>query len=112
MLQEVLKKLNTRFHCGLEVNMYIHNLESYYADLKTKDPRRAAEILYALAVINKSKGKLEDAKKYVIESIELFESLNIQTLEESASLYSIVNGVVIPDYIHEGVVRDRLSDLL
>ena len=73
--------------------------------------REAAELAYVLAVIHKKEGNIKDARKYARQSIELFEGLDIQTLDDAASLYTVLNGIALPDLIHEGVVRDRLSDL-
>ncbi len=86
-------------------------LEETYQGLKKADKRRAAEVAYVLAVLKKEKGNIQEARKYGTESIKLFKELNIQTLKDAGALYNILNGVVLPDYIHEGVVRDRLLDL-
>ncbi|MBT9132760.1 MAG: hypothetical protein DDT33_01289 [Firmicutes bacterium] len=92
--------------------MYDPDIEATYKRLKGADPRRAAEAAYVIAVISKRQGDFTRAKQFAKESIQLFESLNIQTLEEAAARYLELNGVFLPEYIHENVVRDRFKDLL
>jgi hypothetical protein len=84
------------------------NLETTYKKLRDSDPRRAAEIAYVLARIYLNKGDREEAKRYGRESVQLFESLNIQTIDDTAAKYTVINGIALPSYIHENVVRDRL----
>jgi len=92
--------------------MYEPDLEGTYKRLKATDPRRAAEVAYVIAVISKRQGDFARAKQFAKESIQLFESVNIQTLEEAAARYLELNGVFLPHYIHENVVRDIFKDLL
>ena len=67
---------------------------------------------YVIAVISKRQDNLARAKQFAKESIQLFENLNIQTLEEAAARYLELNYVFLPHYIHENVVRDAFKDLL
>ncbi|MGH7801092.1 MAG: hypothetical protein ACREOW_10780 [Thermodesulfobacteriota bacterium] len=92
--------------------MYDPNLEETYEKLKATDPRRAAEVAYVLAVINKQNRNLEKARLFAIKSIELFQSLDIRTLEDAAARFVVLNNVALPSYIHEDVVRERLKDVL
>lgn len=92
--------------------MYDSDIEGTYKRLKATDPRRAAEVAYVIAVISKRQDNLARAKQFAKESIQLFENLNIQTLEETAARYIELNDVLLPSYIHENVVRDRFKDLL
>jgi len=89
----------------------IPNLENHYEETKEKDPRKAAELAYVIAMLAKKEGENEKAVRYGRESITLFDSLNVQTMDECTTRYVTVNGISLPDYIHSDVVRDRLSPL-
>jgi hypothetical protein len=93
------------------MNYYDSFLEETFERLKQVDKRRAAEIAYVLAVLMFEERDVERATNYGRESIKLFEELNIQTLDQAAARYVVLNGVALPDYIHEWVVRDRLKML-
>ena len=86
----------------------ILDLEGYYKKVKKSNPRKAAELAYAIAMLAKKDGKNKKAAKYGKESILLFDSLNVQTIDECTSRYVTINGISLPDYIHSDVVRDRL----
>ena len=79
-------------------------LEKKFEELREKDPRLAAEYAYVLAVKNKS-------RYYAQECLRIFKELNIQTLKDSASRLNVVEGVCLPEYIHEGVVRARFKEM-
>lgn len=92
--------------------MYDPDIEGTYRRLKASDPRRAAEVAYVIATICRRQGARARARQFAKESIQLFEDLNIQTLEEAAARYVELNDVFLPSYIHENVVRDTFKDLL
>lgn len=88
--------------------MEINNIEQEFEQMKSADPRKAAELAYVIAMLAKKSGDTEKAKAYATESIQLFDTLSTNTLEECAAQYVTVNNIAIPDIIHSDVVRDRL----
>ena len=66
-----------------------------------------AEICYLLAEEIK-KTDVFRAKKLAEESIGIYKKLTIQTLEESVPIL----WEKLPDHMHEGVVKNRLKDIL
>ena len=91
--------------------LQIDNIETVFAQKKIEDPRDAAELAYVIAMTAKNAGDNEKAIQYGKESVELFDRLNVQTLEECAAKYVVVNGIAMPELIHTDVVRDRLKPL-
>lgn len=91
--------------------MKVKNIEKRFEETKEDDPRNAAEIAYVIAMIAKGKGDKEKAIKYGKESIDLFDKLNPQTMEECAAINTDINGIALPELIHSGVVRERLKPL-
>jgi hypothetical protein len=81
--------------------------ERYY-----KDDRRAAEFAYALAVRYRYAGQTEEARRYAKTCLELLDGLPSATLEDVQSDRQSVGGVPLPELFHDGVVRNRLRDLL
>jgi hypothetical protein len=77
-----------------------------------QDDRAAAEYAYALAVRLRDAGQLDEARKYARECLELATALPSQTLDDVTSDRQSVGGVPLPDHFHDGVVRQRLADLL
>lgn len=90
----------------------IDELERRFARECEVDKRNAAEIAYAVAVVSRKAGDFEKAKRYAEAAISMFEELNTTALEDAAARNSVIEGVVIPELIHENVVRDRLRDVL
>ena len=85
-------------------------LERKFEELKEGDrkgKKLAGEYAYVLAVIYHQNSDTEKSRYYAQECLKIFEELNIQTLEDAASRLNVVNGICLPEYIHEGVVRER-----
>jgi tetratricopeptide (TPR) repeat protein len=76
------------------------------------DKRNAAEYAYTIAVVARKQGNKEKAKEYAKKSIEIFNEINIQTLEEVAAINNVIDNVVIPELIHEDVVLFNFKELL
>lgn len=89
----------------------IPNIEDVYEKMKVSDPRKAAEIAYVIAMKAKAEGDNDKAAKFGRESVRIFDELNVQTMEECASYYTVVNGISLPDLIHSDVVKNRLLPL-
>jgi hypothetical protein len=83
----------------------------------TTDPRAAAETAYALAFryrdhdVDGSR-RFDLAKEWAERAIELLDQQPSDTIDQVASGRQSVGGVLIPDLLHSGVVRERLSDVL
>ena len=90
----------------------IRRLEKKFVDESELDKRNAAELAYAIATLAEDNKDLEKAREYALKAIEMFETLQIQTLDEAAAKNNIVEGVVIPELIHDGVVRERFKGIL
>jgi hypothetical protein len=81
--------------------------EVYYCD-----DRAAAEYAYVLAVRLRSQGDRDEAQKYARESLRFAERLPSSSLDDVSSPRLSLGGVPLPERFHDGVVRNRLQDLL
>ncbi|MEQ7125347.1 hypothetical protein ABN034_12580 [Actinopolymorpha sp. B11F2] len=54
----------------------------------------------------------DDAHRYANECLAEVERLPSSTLDDVAATRTHAGGVPLPDYFHEGVVRERLGGLL
>lgn len=103
--------------CG-ERPVPVAELEAAFEQEVSANRRAAAETAYALAwryrteYVRTDRPQVEVAKEWAQRSIELFETLPSDTLEQVASTRQAVGGVPLPDLLHADVVRDRLADLL
>lgn len=86
-------------------------LEKEFDDMKDVDPRMAAEVAYVLAKLHLDDGDIERATHFGQESIQLFDGCKMETVKDCAAHYTVLEGVALPDIIHQDVVRNRLSDL-
>lgn len=86
-------------------------LEQTLNSLRDVDPRNAAEYVYVLAQLHKRAGDNEQAIRFGRESIALFDKCQMGTMEECAARNVVVEGVALPDLIHQDVVRNRLQPL-
>lgn len=81
------------------------------------DTRAAAETAYALAFRYRNADvgghrRFDLAKLWAERSIELLDTLPSVAVADVASTRQSVGGIDIPDLLHAGVVRERLSDVL
>jgi hypothetical protein len=89
---------------------YAH-LEQTLNLLREVDPRNASEYAYVLAMLHKRAGNNEKAIHFGREAIALFDKCRMETLEDCAARHVVIEGVALPDLIHQDVVRDRLKPL-
>lgn len=87
-------------------------LEQTLESLKEVDPRSAAEHAYALAALHQRDGNNAEAVHFGREAIALFDKCSMQTMEDCAARGVIIEGIAIPDIIHQDVVRNRLQPLV
>jgi nucleoside-diphosphate kinase len=95
---------------GGDAMQYAH-LEQTLNLLREVDPRNAAEYAYVLAILHKRAGNNEKAIHFGREAIALFDKCRMETLEDCAARHVVIEGVALPDLIHQDVVRDRLKPL-
>jgi hypothetical protein len=72
----------------------------------------SAEMAFAMARISLQLGDYPAAKMFATKSIAILENLKIDTIERAASERIEFLGVQIPELLHEGIVRERFSDIL
>jgi hypothetical protein len=89
---------------------------AFEAELAT-NKRAAAETAYALAFRYRNEDidgarHFDIAGEWARKSIELFDELPSDTIEQVASTRRAVGGIELPDLLHSGVVRARLADVL
>lgn len=89
-------------------SLYEADLEQKFEEFEKADPRVAAEIAYALAVIHEHDSPAL-SRQYAERSVEIFIQLDIQELEDACPRFTEINRVMMPDLIHEGVVRARFG---
>ena len=70
---------------------------------------KEAETLYVLAVLYARHGYKEVATGFGRECIGLLRRLGTDTMEDCATNFVCLEGVALPEFLHEDVVRDRLK---
>lgn len=91
--------------------MTIAALEQTLNSLREVDPRNAAEYAYVIAMLHKRAGNNDEVVRYGREAIALFDKCRMDSMEECAARNVVIEGVALPDLIHQDVVRDRLQPL-
>ncbi len=91
--------------------MQCATLEQTLNSLREVDPRNAAEYAYVLAQLHKRAGDDEQAIRFGREAIALFDKCQMDSMDECAARNVVIEGVALPDLIHQDVVRDRLQPL-
>ncbi len=88
-------------------------LEATLESLKATDPRNAAEHAYALSMLYKNAGNDAEAIRFGRESIALFDTCTMDTMEQCACQNVVIEGIPMPSsWIHQEVVRERLKPLV
>jgi len=86
-------------------------LEQTLNSLRDVDPRNAAEHAYVLAMLYKRAGDNEQAVRFGRESIALFDMCQMESMDDCAARNVVIEGVALPDLIHQDVVRARLQPI-
>lgn len=89
----------------------VGELETTFQRELATDRWAAAETAYALAVRNRDAGDWDRSREWVAQCLRLLEGFPGETEEEAATTRVSVGGVMLPNYLHEGVVRDRFGQL-
>jgi hypothetical protein len=88
----------------------IDELEIELEEIIKKNPREAAEVAFALATHFYDKN-LARARVFAQRSIDLFRQCKTETYEQCLSLHDHICGILIPELVHDGVVRFRFPKL-
>src|SRR5258708_7111790 len=88
----------------------IPELKAEFDRIEAEHPRKAAEIAYVLARLYKDDGERELSVQYAKKSVDLFEQVGVNTLEDAAAIYTVLANVCLPSYIHQDVVRARFPE--
>ncbi len=88
-------------------------LETAFDSTKERDKRLAAEIAYVLAVKAHRNNERRKSVQYARECVRLFSEIDetIVTEENAANKLHIVDGVVLPEFIHLAVVKERFQEM-
>lgn len=85
----------------------ISEIERRFDEFERVSKREAAEIAFALARYYSVKGNKKKVRKFGLKSKELFEQCEMNTMEQCGAIHDFIGGIVIPELIHEGVVKFR-----
>lgn len=105
---EEIKKLVEAF--SLAYKDTVKSFDDLYFNKKVcksgskEDMKKAAETAYALAMLAKRSDENEVMQYYARKSIEIYKTLNVETLADACPYYRNIGGVEIPDLMHDGIV--------
>ncbi len=102
-LAKVVLSQNINYDILLQQHESLKSSELHF----TRTKKLLAEVSFLLAKECLKNGDRLNARKYADESIELYSDLNIKTLD--AAVPELSN--LLPEIMHEGVVRENLSDI-
>jgi hypothetical protein len=89
----------------------VGELETVFQRELATDRWAATETAYALAVLSRDAGDWERSREWVAQCLRLLEGFPGETEEQAATTRVAVGGVMLPTYLHEGVVRNRFGRL-
>ncbi len=87
--------------------MSLLNASSALRELDSLE-RKKAEVLFVLAVLSAKHGYKSIAKGCAEECILLLRRVGAESYEECATSVVNLEGVILPDFLHEDTVRARL----
>jgi hypothetical protein len=86
-------------------------LERTFQQELATDRWAAAESAFALASRCRDEGDWAKSREWVQQCLQLLEGFPADSLEQVATTRTSVAGVALPNYLHDGVVRERFGDL-
>lgn len=89
----------------------VSELETSFQRELATDRWAATETAYALAVSNRDAGDWQQSRAWVAQCLRLLEGFPTKTEDQVATTRVSVGGVLLPTYLHEGVVRERFGQL-
>ncbi|WP_329177530.1 hypothetical protein [Streptomyces sp. NBC_01477] len=87
----------------------VEELETTFHSQLATDRWAATETAFALAVRTRDAGDWARSREWVTQCLRLLADFPGETLEQAATTRVSVGGVLLPHYLHEGVVRDRFG---
>jgi hypothetical protein len=87
----------------------VDELEACFQRELAADRWAAAETAYALAVRHLDAGEWTRSREWVAQCLRLLAGFPDGSEEQAATRRVSVGGVLLPDYLHEGVVRMRFG---
>ncbi len=87
-------------------------LEATFQQELATDRWAAAESAFALATRHKEDGNWDKSREWVKQCLQLLDGLPADTLDQVATTRTSIGGVSLPNYLHEGVVRERFGELV
>ncbi|MFI0897227.1 hypothetical protein [Streptomyces sp. NPDC020983] len=90
----------------------VSELETSFRRELATDRWAAAETAYALAVRTREAGEWDNSRGWVAQCLHLLDRFPGESEEQVATSRVSVGGVLLPGYLHEGVVRDRFGQLV
>ncbi|MEV4561251.1 hypothetical protein AB0K51_30275 [Kitasatospora sp. NPDC049285] len=86
-------------------------LEAAFQQELATDRWAAAETAFALALLLRDAGEWDTSRPWVKQCLDLLEGFPADSLEQVATKRTSIGGVPLPNYLHEGVVRERFGEL-
>lgn len=71
--------------------------------------RQEAEFFYVLAILYARNGKKYIVAGYAKECLELLKKLGTETMRDCATSLTCVEGVCLPEFLHEGTLANGLK---
>jgi hypothetical protein len=90
----------------------IDQLQSAFQQELASDKWAAAETAFALASRFRDAGDVEAAQQWLQQLLTLLAEFPAASPEQAATRRRQVGGVMMPDFLHEGVVKTRFEGLL
>ncbi|MEU5921567.1 hypothetical protein [Streptomyces sp. NPDC047141] len=87
-------------------------LESIFQQELATDRWAAAETAFALAIRNRDAGNWDKSREWARQCLTLLAGFPSDTEGDVATKRVSVGGVLLPNYLHEGVLRDRFGDFV
>ncbi|WP_042419681.1 hypothetical protein [Streptacidiphilus anmyonensis] len=86
-------------------------LEAAFQQELATDRWAATETAYALATLLRDAGEWDQSRTWVTQCLDLLGTQPTDELEQVVPRRQSVGGVPLPNYLHEGVVRERFGEL-
>jgi len=84
------------------------SISSAMAEIHSLDMRKA-ELMFSIAVVSAKSGHMHMAEGFAREALELLNRMVCRSYEDCATGDISILGVLLPEFFHEGTVRERLS---
>mgnify|MGYP006416203195 FL=1 len=60
------------------------------------------------AIVAAEKFDVQNAIDFGNKAIQMYEQMNIQTIEDAVAINVTIGGIPVPELMHEGVIKARL----